>query len=83
MDDDPLLFGDLAPIRLRTSLLTEIERLSEERRRLLRMVPELHRQREVRLRLSEINGELEGLWRERRRELGRPVIAAAGAEAAG
>ena len=83
MDDDPLLSGDLAPVRLRTSLLTEIERLSEERRRLLRMAPELHRQREVRQRLSEINRDLDRLWRERRRELGGSAIAAAGAEAAG
>ncbi|HET9015241.1 MAG TPA: hypothetical protein VFN57_06575 [Thermomicrobiaceae bacterium] len=83
MDNDPLLAGDLAPIRLRTSLLSEIERLSEERRRLLCAVPELHRQRDVRLRLAEINSLLERLWSERRRELGQVMLDSAASEAAG
>lgn len=74
MDDDQLVLSDLAPVRRRTSLLGEIERLSEERRRLLRALASARRDGEARGRLAEIERKLDQLWAARRRELRRPPL---------
>lgn len=75
MHDDMVQPDDLAPIRYRSLLLREIERLSDERRRLLRRLAEGTRTESpaLRLRLVEVNKNLTELWNERRRELGAVV----------
>jgi hypothetical protein len=69
MDQDPIIAEDLEPVRLRTSLLEQIDRLSEDRRRLLQEMSTLRNQIAARRQLSEIDRELDRLWDERRREL--------------
>ncbi len=70
LDSDELLLLELERIRLPSPVLARIEELAEERRRLLRTIPELvhHRDQALR-RLAELDMELERLWDLRRREL--------------
>lgn len=69
MTDEMRAIEDLAPIRLRTAVLVQIERLSDERRRLLKTLTRFDDGRTTRTRLSEIDEQLTKLWEARRREL--------------
>jgi hypothetical protein len=70
LDSDELLLLELERVRLPSPVLARIEELAEERRELLRLIPELvhHRDQALR-RLAELDLELERLWDLRRREL--------------
>ncbi len=70
LDSDELLALELERIRLPSPVLARIEELAEERRQLLRTIPDLihHRDQALR-RLAELDLELERLWDLRRREL--------------
>jgi|SwirhisoilCB3_FD_contig_21_9834756_length_356_multi_3_in_0_out_0_1 hypothetical protein len=69
MTDEMRAMQDLAPIRLRTNVLAQIEHLSDERRRLLKSLTRFDDGRSTRMRLSEIEEQLTRLWEVRRREL--------------
>lgn len=69
MTDEMRAMQDLAPVRLRTAVLAQIERLSDERRRLLKTLTRFDDARSTRTRLSEIDEQLTKLWEVRRREL--------------
>ena len=60
---------ELEPIRMRTMVLAQIERLSDERRKLLGTLARFDDGRSARRRLNEINEQLNNLWEIRRREL--------------
>jgi flagellar biosynthesis/type III secretory pathway chaperone len=60
---------ELEPIRMRTIVLAQIERLADERRQLLRTLDRFDDSRVARRRLNEIEEELNSLWQVRRREL--------------
>ncbi len=69
-DEDELLWLELERIRLPSPVLSRIEELAEERRRLLQAIPDMVFERDAALRrVAEINLELERLWDLRRREL--------------
>ena len=69
MTEEMRAIQELAPIRLRTSVLAQIERLSDERRRLLGTLTRFDDGRSTRSRLNEIDEQLTRLWEVRRREL--------------
>lgn len=70
LDNDELLWLELERVRLPSPVLSRIEELAEERRRLLQALPDMLFEREQILRrLTEIDLELERLWDLRRREL--------------
>jgi hypothetical protein len=65
---DPDL-GDLAPMRLPTATLDEIDQLSKERRTLLQDLSIHPYQLTLRERLASVDERLEQLWERRRKEL--------------
>ncbi|MBX6343342.1 MAG: hypothetical protein IRY97_12855, partial [Thermomicrobiaceae bacterium] len=62
MDDDLVILADLQPVRLPTAILEQIDRLADERRRLLMSIASSRDGRRVRARLAEIDRELSRLW---------------------
>lgn len=60
---------ELAPVRLPTAVLAQIEQLSDERRQLLRKLTRFDDGRFARSRLGEIDEQLTHLWEVRRHEL--------------
>ena len=69
MTEETRVMQELAPIRLRTAVLAQIERLSDERRQLLGTLTRFDDGRSTRSRLNEIDEQLTRLWEVRRREL--------------
>jgi hypothetical protein len=62
---------DLEPYRMPTNTLEEIDRLSTERRNLLKDLSATPLNPQMKARLSEIDTQLEELWNRRRMELRR------------
>ena len=60
---------ELAPVRLPTAVLEQIEELADERRRLLGKLTRFDDGRIARSRLGEIDKQLTHLWEVRRLEL--------------
>ncbi|MGA7671388.1 MAG: hypothetical protein WBW04_13265 [Nitrolancea sp.] len=60
---------ELAPVRLPTAVLSQIEQLADERRRLLGKLTRFDDGRTARNRLGEIDKQLTRLWEVRRHEL--------------
>jgi len=60
---------ELAPVRLPTAVLAQIEQLADERRRLLGKLTRFDDGRIARSRLGEIDKQLTRLWEVRRLEL--------------
>jgi len=69
MIDEMQTIRELEPIRMRTMVLVQIERLADERRQLLRTLTRFDDSRATRRRLNEINDQLDTLWKVRRSEL--------------
>lgn len=69
MTEEMRMMEELAPVRLRTTVLAEIEQLSDERRRLLQKLTRFDDGRSTRTRLDEIDEQLTRLWEARRHEL--------------
>jgi flagellar biosynthesis/type III secretory pathway chaperone len=69
MIDEIQTIRELEPIRMRTMVLAQIERLADERRQLLRTLNRFDDGRMARRRLNEIDEQLNSLWQVRRREL--------------
>lgn len=69
MIEEVQTFRELEPIRMRTIVLAQIERLADERRQLLRTLDRFDDSRVARRRLNEIDEQLSSLWQIRRREL--------------
>ena len=69
MIDELQTLRELEPIRMRTMVLSQIERLADERRQLLRTLTRFDDGRVARRRLNEIDEQLNSLWEVRRREL--------------
>ncbi len=69
MSEEIRYIEDLAPVRMPTAVLEQIERLADERRRLLRTLTRFDDGRVTRTRLGEIDEKLTELWEVRRREL--------------
>jgi hypothetical protein len=69
MTEDMRNMEELAPVRLPTAVLAQIEQLSDERRRLLQKLTRFDDGRMARNRLGEIDEQLTRLWEVRRHEL--------------
>lgn len=69
MTDETRMIQDLAPVRLPTDVLAQIEQLSDERRMLLHQLTRFDDGRSTRNRLGEIDVQLTQLWDMCRREL--------------